>query len=123
MIRSVYNKAISSPQQNNNYAEVMRACALADTDELGYFRAAALTAPMSSIMQAKYDVPSFRRHLFEFCEEKRGPVLKRIGEPRSVRFSVYRPDDAAIRYHPRLLDQQADQRIAAQIKRTNGPIN
>ena len=37
-------------------------------------------------MQKKYEVPSFRRHLFEFCDRKRGPVLTSIGEPRSVRF-------------------------------------
>jgi Cdc6-like AAA superfamily ATPase len=90
-IHSAYNTAISSPQHQNLYAKVLRACALARTDELGYFRAADVVAPMSSIMQKKYEVPSFRRHLFEFCDRKRGPVLTSIGEPRSVRFRFKDP--------------------------------
>lgn len=90
-LRTAYNNATGSPQQQSLYGQVLRACALADTDELGYFRASALTAPMTTIMRKKYDVPSFRRHLFEFCEVRRGPVLKRIGEPRSFKFRFVDP--------------------------------
>jgi hypothetical protein len=31
-------------------------------------------------------IPSFARHLNEFTEDKRGPILKKIGTPRRFRF-------------------------------------
>jgi Cdc6-like AAA superfamily ATPase len=90
-IHSDYNKATSSPQKQNLFAKVLRACALAEADELGYFPAAAVSLPMGKIMGRKYYVPNFSRHLFDLCEPKRGPVLKKIGEPRSIRFRFADP--------------------------------
>jgi hypothetical protein len=86
VIASVYNKATGSPQKQNLYAKVLSACALTHTDDLGFFTAAAVSVPMSRIMARPYYVPNFSRHLFDFCEPTRGPVLKKIGRPRRVRF-------------------------------------
>ncbi len=90
-IHSIYNRATSSPQKQNLFAEVLRACALAQTDELGFFTAAAVSAPMTQIMGRTYYVPNFSRHLFHLCEPKRGPVLKKVGEPRRIRFRFADP--------------------------------
>jgi len=90
-IHSDYNKATSSPQKQNLFAKVLRACALAEVNELGYFPAAAVSLPMGRIMGRKYYVPNFSRHLFDLCELKRGPVLKRVGEPRRIRFRFADP--------------------------------
>jgi hypothetical protein len=78
-LRCEYTKATSSPRRQTIFANVLRACALAEVDELGYFRAAAVSLPMSRIMGRKYDIPNFSRHLFDFCEPRRGSVLKKIG--------------------------------------------
>jgi hypothetical protein len=83
---SAYNKATHSSQKQNLYAKVLSACALAETDELGYFTATAVRGPMSDIMGKPYDVPYFSRHLSDFCEEKRGPILRKIGEPWRTRY-------------------------------------
>jgi Cdc6-like AAA superfamily ATPase len=90
-IRSAYNKATTSPQKQNLYSRVLRACALATTDELGYFAAAAIRAPLTSIMGREYDVPNYSRHLHDFCEDRHGPILRKKGEPRRIRFRFVDP--------------------------------
>jgi Cdc6-like AAA superfamily ATPase len=86
-----YDKATTSPRSENIFSRVLRACALAETDEFGHFSASAVTLPMSRIMGRKYDIPNFSRHLFDFCEPKRGSILKRIGEPRRIRYRFANP--------------------------------
>jgi energy-coupling factor transporter ATP-binding protein EcfA2 len=90
-IQNIYNRATSSPQRQNLFARVLRACALAQTDELGFFTAAAVSIPMTQIMGKTYYVPNFSRHLLKLCEPKRGPILKKIGEPRRIRFRFADP--------------------------------
>lgn len=90
-IRSAYHKATSSPQRSNLYAEVLLACALAYTDELGYFSAKDVSQPMSQIMRKKYDIENFKKHLKEFCRESRGKVLQSIGMPRRIRYRFVDP--------------------------------
>jgi Cdc6-like AAA superfamily ATPase len=86
-----YVNATTSSQKNHLYREVLLACALADTDELGYFTAAAVSAPLSEIMGKKYEIPSYARHLNEFCLAKRGCILQRVGQERSHRFRFANP--------------------------------
>ena len=90
-ILSDYHKATSSPQKQNLYQQVLLACALAVTDDLGYFSAAAVARPFSAIMGKQYYVPSFARHLTDFCSPDRGPVLKKRGVPRRFRFRFINP--------------------------------
>lgn len=90
-VRGLYNKAIRSPRKESLYAQVLLACALSETDELGYFPAGAVKAPMSKLMKKPYDIPSFSRHLYDFCEAKRGPVLEKIGGKRTFRFRFINP--------------------------------
>ena len=89
-IVSSYHHATSSPR-GNLYAEVLLACALANTDELGYFPSANVRDPLSKIMGKHYDIPAFAQHLRDFCEEKRGPVLQRTGHPRRYGFRFINP--------------------------------
>lgn len=90
-ILSDYHKATSSPQKQNLYDEVLLACALAETDDLGYFSAAGVAEPLSTIMKKEYYIPSFVRHLTDFASDKRGPVLKKTGEARRYRFRFINP--------------------------------
>jgi Cdc6-like AAA superfamily ATPase len=90
-IHTAYNRATSSPQKQNLFAKVLRACALSVTDELGYFTAAAVGVPMTIIMGRPYPIPNFSRHLFELCEPKRGSILKSVGEKRRIRFRFIDP--------------------------------
>jgi Cdc6-like AAA superfamily ATPase len=90
-IRSTYHKATSSTQKNSLYSEVLFACALADTDELGYFTAGNVSHPMSLIMGKDYDVTAYNHHLKKLCTEERGPVLHKVGTPRRVHYRFVDP--------------------------------
>jgi Cdc6-like AAA superfamily ATPase len=83
--KSAYHKATMSVR-DSIYPQVLIACALAKKDDLGYFAAADIRKPLSSIMKRKYDIPNFSRHLSGFCSNERGKILKRIGVERNYRF-------------------------------------
>ena len=86
-----YNDAITSSQPDNIYKEVMLACALAATDELGYFSAAAVRAPLREITGREYDIPNFAQHLKNFSEAGRGEALQRVGQTRRIRYRFSSP--------------------------------
>lgn len=90
-IRSAHHKATMSPRKDNLFERVLLACALAPTDDLGYFAPAEVRDPMSRIMKKRYDIPSFARHLNHFCEAGRGAVLQRTGVKRRYRFRFANP--------------------------------
>lgn len=90
-IHSAYHRATMSPRKDNLFAVVLLSCALAKTDELGYFMAQDVRTPMREITGKQYDIPSFSQHLNEFCEEKRGPILQRLGTTRRFRFRFINP--------------------------------
>jgi len=89
--RSAYHKATMSPRRDNLYADVLLACALAKPDDLGYFAAADVRKPLSTIKKKLFDIPSFSRHLNDFCEEKRGPILQKVGGKHRFRFRFINP--------------------------------
>jgi Cdc6-like AAA superfamily ATPase len=90
-IQSMYHQATMSPRKDNLFADVLLACALANVDQMGYFAAQDVRDPMKDITGKNYDIPSFAQHLNEFTEDKRGPILKKIGTPRRYRFRFINP--------------------------------
>lgn len=90
-ILSGYHKATNSPQKETLFAKVLLACALTETDQLGFFAAADVREPLSSIMGKRVDIPAFSQHLKNFAEERRGPVLQKHGEERRFRFRFVNP--------------------------------
>ena len=89
-IRNLHHKAISS-SRSTIYAEVLLACALAPADDLGYFAASDVREPLSNIMGKSYSIPAFARHLNDFCDDKRGPVLQKTGFTRRFRYRFINP--------------------------------
>ena len=85
-----YNRATMSHRENL-YKQVLLACALADTDSLGFFSAADVRVPLGAIMGRTYDILAFAQHLYSFCERAHGPVLQRIGTAGSYRFRFRNP--------------------------------
>ncbi len=88
---SAYHKATTSPRRDNLYGDVLLACALARTDSLGYFAAADVREPLSQIKKKRFDIPSFSRHLNDFSDNKRGPILKKFGAKHKFRFRFINP--------------------------------
>jgi Cdc6-like AAA superfamily ATPase len=90
-IRSVYDKAVFSPQKDTLHAQVLLACALAKAGEFGYFPASAIRDPLSAITGRAYDIPGFSKHLKDFSEESRGKILQKEGVERKFRFRFRNP--------------------------------
>lgn len=90
-IKAQYHRATTSSHKSALFKQVLLACALADKDQLSYFRASDVEKPLSTIMGSKYDVPAFARHLSEFCSTERSSVLERTGAPRRFRYRFTDP--------------------------------
>ena len=86
-----FDLATASPRRDNFYFQVLLACALAPTDDLGCFRAADVRLPYSCIMKREMKIPTFARHLHGLSDNSRGAVLQRLGEPHRYRFRFSDP--------------------------------
>jgi hypothetical protein len=93
-VTETHSKAIHSSQKNALYRQVLLACALAaarSNDSLGYFNPSAVVGPLSAILGEDVSIATFTNHLREFCEEKRGLVLERDGQPWGFRYRFSDP--------------------------------
>lgn len=96
-IAKAYADAVRSTKPDNQYREALLACALAKSDDRGYFSAAAVRVPLTKITggEKRREIPSFARHLKEFIDPLRGPALVRDGKPKSYQYrfheSILRP--------------------------------
>lgn len=90
-IQKAYQDAIRSPQKANLFAPVLLACAMADCDEMGYFKAADVREPLRQITGKDYDIPNFAQHLREFSSQVRGDILRVIGEKRRLSYHFRDP--------------------------------
>lgn len=90
-VKSSYYHATKSQQPGHIYKEVLLACAVAPTDDLGYFAAADVREPLRHITGKQYDIPNFARHLKELSQPGRGEMLSRTGEKRRIRYRFESP--------------------------------
>jgi Cdc6-like AAA superfamily ATPase len=84
-----HSKATHSPKANI-FSEVLLACALA-TDENGLFSAKDVRGPLRAITKKRYDIQAYIRHLNQFSQEARGPVLRKEGRIRRFQYSFVEP--------------------------------
>lgn len=82
---SSYNKAVYSAKENL-YQEVLLACAMAETDERGKFSASNVKDKLSVLLNRPVEISYFARHLSSFCDEERGPVLRKTGKPKAFQY-------------------------------------
>ncbi len=73
-------------RKDNMFRQVLAACAIAETNDLGQFTAAAVESPLSAIVGETRRVPSFAFHLNEMCGPERGSVLRKTGERRTYQY-------------------------------------
>lgn len=90
-ITTTHHRAVMSARAESLYRHVALACALARTDELGYFTAGSVRRPMAAIMGRPYEIPSFAKHMNEFCGDDRGGILEKIGSRRNYRYRFRNP--------------------------------
>lgn len=80
-----YKEATYSAKENI-YSEVLLACALARRDEMGLFSASDVKEPLSAILGRSVEFGHFARHLAAFCDDARGPVLRKTGKPKRFQY-------------------------------------
>lgn len=85
-----YREATRS-NQDNNFQQSLLACALAKTDEDGFFTATDLVEPYSAIMKEKKKIAHFDKHLRRFSSEAGGNILIKRGGERQQRFRFKDP--------------------------------
>jgi hypothetical protein len=82
--KEAYRTAIRS-NQNNFFEHSLLACALARTDDEGFFTANDIVEPYSAIMKEKKRIAHFDKHLRRFSSEEGGNILiKRGGERQQI---------------------------------------
>ncbi len=73
-------------RKDNLFREVLAACALAETNDLGQFTASAVESPLTAIVGEPMKVPSFAFHLNEMSGPERGNVLRKTGARRTYQY-------------------------------------
>jgi Cdc6-like AAA superfamily ATPase len=86
-----YHAATYSPHKDARYGEVLLSCALTQVDELGYFAPADVRGPISRLKGEPQEIPSYMRHLREFCRPDRGEVLQRTKHETHPRYRFRNP--------------------------------
>lgn len=90
-LKDKYDEATLSNQPGNLFQEVLLACALAKSDDSGYFVPASVRDPLSTIVKKPMQIAQYQQHLGAFASDKRGNILQRDGEERAYRFRFKDP--------------------------------
>ena len=89
--RREYNLAISSANKDNKYREVLLACAIANSNEMGQFYAGDVREPYSKIRGREMEIPNFATNLGNLCSPERGPALIKTGRPKRYQYRFANP--------------------------------
>jgi len=90
-LKQAFHKAIYSNQPAAKFRQVLTACALAKTDEGGFFTQTAVRGPLSEMLGRSVEIGHLRPQLHELIESKRGSVIQRVGGERAYRYRFSDP--------------------------------
>jgi len=90
-LATAYTTAVAVHRKGNIYSDVLLACALAKANTFGYFTATDVKDRLCEITGKAYEIPSFARHLEDFCSDSRGRVITSKGEPRKKTYRFLNP--------------------------------
>lgn len=90
-LKNDYELAIRSNQEKARFRQILTACALASTDESGYFTAKQVQEPLTGILKKPIGIDGFNPNLKELASDKRGNVLQQIGTERIYRYRFSNP--------------------------------
>lgn len=88
--RDAYRDATRS-NQANYFRQSLLACALAETDDEGWFTANDVLAPYSAIMKAKKTISHYEKHLARFSSDDGGNIIEKRGGERQQQFRFADP--------------------------------
>jgi len=77
-IRNAYQKAIITTKSKSYFPQILTACALAQTDEHGTFRASDLEDVLEQKIGLPIKMQAYQYHIGKLCSEERGEILKKV---------------------------------------------
>ena len=83
--KDTYETAVHSNQPGNLFRQVLLACAMANTDDGGWFK------PLTGVLKRSVEIATFQNHLNDFSNEKRRNIIERKGSERAYRFRFKDP--------------------------------
>ena len=86
ILKTKYETAVRSNQEKARYKQIITACALAKSDEIGYFTPKQVQGPLAAILRKQIGIDGFNDNLKDFIEVKRGKVLQQQGIARIYRY-------------------------------------
>ena len=90
-LKTEYETAVRSNQSRARFRQILTACAMANTDESGYFTPKQVQAPLSAILKKPIGIDGFNPNLKELSSEKRGNVLQQVGIQRIFQYRFRDP--------------------------------
>jgi Cdc6-like AAA superfamily ATPase len=90
-LKNDYEVATRSNQEKARFRQILTACAMAKTDESGYFTAKQVQGPLAEILKKPVGIDGFNPNLKELASPKRGNVLQQIGSERIYRYRFRNP--------------------------------
>jgi hypothetical protein len=89
--QEAYFAAVRSNNKNARYRQSLLACALAATDEIGYFVPSAVLEPLGKILKRQVELSDIQKHLDRFLTKEHGEVLTKVGSAKRFRYRFSEP--------------------------------
>lgn len=86
-----YNAAVLSNKKNNLYKQVLLACALAKSDDLGRFTPSDVLAPLTNVLGRQIKIANFFGHIEAFCGTERGSIMEKKGARQAYKYRFREP--------------------------------
>ena len=86
-----YETAVRSNQSRARFRQILTACAMAKTDESGYFTPRQVQEPLAYILKKSIGIDGFNPNLKELASDKRGNVLQQVGIERIYQYRFRDP--------------------------------
>lgn len=90
-IRNAYQKATNSPSGKNQFADVLLACAMANTDFENSFGSSEVLNEYNSITGSEHKAESINYNLGMLCKRERAEILTKIGKQKNARYRFRKP--------------------------------
>lgn len=90
-IRETYHKAATAARKTNHRREAIVACALAESDDRGYFSTRTVTEQYSDLLGRPARQQDVAYYLGNLTQVDRGPLLERTGPTRRYRYRFANP--------------------------------
>ncbi len=90
-IRNAYQKATSSASGKNQFADVLLACAMANTDFENSFGSNEVLKEYNSITGGEHKAESINYNLGMLCKRERAEILTKLGRQKNARYRFRKP--------------------------------